>query len=193
MRPRDYPIRVTAAKGGGLQFRGWSPGSEPGEGARSANGRLPHRRLPAAGGGQLRVRVRRQPDPGAGFAGGRIPDGTYVLGERQDGARATSPTRRADWRAQLLRGRLPQPQKDFYDVSINPKLLKLVPQCPEGDAQRGCGLGLVVTVLAQRVLDGGALDLLDVRGQGAGGGVARVQRARIDALGRGGGVRGDRL
>src|SRR5690606_38709230 len=84
-------------------------------------------------------------------------------------------------------------RSDFYDVSINPKLLKLVPQCPEGDAQRGCGLGLVVTVLAQRVLEGGALDLLDVRGQGAGGGVARVQRARIDALGRGGGVRGDRL
>src|SRR5690606_14400247 len=67
--------------------------------------------------------------------------------------------------------------------SVDPQLLQLVPQRPEGDAQRRGGAGLVVAVFLQGVLDGGALDLLDVGGQGAGGGVARVDRARIDAVG----------
>src|SRR5690606_20712276 len=79
--------------------------------------------------------------------------------------------------------------KKFYHSSINPQLLQLVPQRPERDPQRRGGLGLVVAVLAQGVLDGGALDLLDVRGQGAGRSVARVQGAWVDALGGRGGVR----
>src|SRR5690606_12737539 len=67
--------------------------------------------------------------------------------------------------------------------SVDPELLELVAQGAEGDAQGRGGAGLVVAVFLQRVLDGGALDLLDVRGQGAGSGVARVDRARIDAVG----------
>src|SRR3546814_14023610 len=38
-------------------------------------------------------------------------------------------------------------------------------------------LGLVVAVFLQGLLDGGALDLLDVRGQGAAGGFARASTA----------------
>src|SRR3546814_7397830 len=56
--------------------------------------------------------------------------------------------------------------------SVDPELLELVPQGTEGDAQGG-GLGLVVAVFLQGLLDGGAFDFLDVRGQGAAGGVDR--------------------
>src|SRR3546814_18043313 len=54
---------------------------------------------------------------------------------------------------------------------------ELVAQGAEGDAQGGGGLGLVVAVFLQGLLDGGALDLLDVRGQGAAGGFARASTA----------------
>src|SRR3546814_2309727 len=60
----------------------------------------------------------------------------------------------------------------------------------EGDAQGGGGLGLVVAVLLQGLLDGGAFDFLDVRGQGAAGGFARTQGARVGRGGRGAGVAG---
>src|SRR3546814_9647202 len=60
----------------------------------------------------------------------------------------------------------------------------------EGDAQGGGGLGLVVAVLLQGLLDGGAFDFLDVRGQGAAGGFARNQGARVGRGGRGAGVAG---
>src|SRR3546814_11211967 len=46
--------------------------------------------------------------------------------------------------------------------SVDPELLELVPQGTEGDAQGG-GLGLVVAVFLQGLLDGGAFDFLDVR------------------------------
>src|SRR3546814_9856057 len=52
--------------------------------------------------------------------------------------------------------------------SVDAELLELVPQGAEGDAQGG-GLGLVVAVFLQGLLDGGAFDFLDVRGQGAAG------------------------
>src|SRR5690606_22006150 len=54
--------------------------------------------------------------------------------------------------------------------SVDPQLLKFVPQRPEGDAQLRGGLGLVEAVVLQRLLDGLALDFLDEAGQGAGGG-----------------------
>src|SRR5690606_16139661 len=73
---------------------------------------------------------------------------------------------------------------------VNAQLFELVPQRPESNAQRRGGTRLVVAVFLQGVLDGGALDLLDVRGQGAGGGVARVDGARVDAGGGGVGLRG---
>src|SRR3546814_9405677 len=63
--------------------------------------------------------------------------------------------------------------------SVDPELLELVPQGTEGDAQGG-GLGLVVAVFLQGLLDGGAFDFLDVRGQGAAGGVARASTARSE-------------
>src|SRR5690606_23272713 len=48
------------------------------------------------------------------------------------------------------------------DPSVDAQLLELVAQRAEGDAQGGRGLGLVVAVFLQGLLDGGALDLLDV-------------------------------
>src|SRR3546814_13753232 len=45
------------------------------------------------------------------------------------------------------------------------------------DLAQGGGLGLVVAVFLQGLLDGGAFDFLDVRGQGAAGGVARASTA----------------
>src|SRR5690606_11060152 len=68
--------------------------------------------------------------------------------------------------------------------SVDAQLLELVAQGAEGDAQRGGGLGLVVAVLLQGLLDGGAFDLLDVGGQGAAGGVEGAGLPRVGA-GRG--------
>src|SRR5690606_3778653 len=66
------------------------------------------------------------------------------------------------------------------------------PQRPEGDAQCSGGLGLVVAVFLQGLLDGGAFDFLDVRGQGAAGGFAGAEGARVGRGGRGVGVAGGR-
>jgi hypothetical protein len=49
--------------------------------------------------------------------------------------------------------------------SVDAEPLELVAQRAEGDAQRGRGPGLVVEVFLQRLLDGGALDLLDEEGR----------------------------
>src|SRR5690606_32364928 len=51
--------------------------------------------------------------------------------------------------------------------SVDAELLELVAQGAEGDAERGRGLGLVVLAFLKRLLDGGAFDLFDVRGQRA--------------------------
>src|SRR3546814_8241363 len=75
-------------------------------------------------------------------------------------------------------------------ASVDAELLELVAQGAEGDAQGGGGLGLVVAVFLQGLLDGGAFDFLDVRGQGAAGGFARTQGARVGRGGRGAGVAG---
>src|SRR3546814_6162856 len=77
-------------------------------------------------------------------------------------------------------------------ASVDAELLELVAQGAEGDAEGGGGLGLVVAVFLQGLLDGGAFDFLDVRGQGAAGGFARTQGARVGRGGWGAGVAGDR-
>ncbi|MOA30727.1 hypothetical protein D3C78_1518350 [compost metagenome] len=55
---------------------------------------------------------------------------------------------------------------------FHPQLLQLVTQRAEGDAQLRGSAGLVPAVFFQRALDGTALELFDIRGQG---GTARVQ------------------
>src|SRR5690606_3557355 len=72
----------------------------------------------------------------------------------------------------------------WWGGSVDAELLELVAQGAEGDAQGGGGLGLVVAVFLQGLLDGGAFDLLDVGGQGAAGGVEGAGLARVGA-GRG--------
>ena len=76
----------------------------------------------------------------------------------------------------------------FRPFLVDPELLQLVPQRPEGDAQLRGGAGLVVAVVLQRLLDGLALDFLDEAGQGAAGGLARVDLAWVQL--RGGGLGG---
>ncbi len=72
-------------------------------------------------------------------------------------------------------GRLPP--RAGGEPSVDAELLELVTQRAEGDAQRGRRLGLVVAALGERLLDRRAFDLFDVRGQRAGRGLARVERA----------------
>ena len=64
--------------------------------------------------------------------------------------------------------------------SIDPQLFQLVAQRAEGDAQRCGGVGLVVAVTGQRLLDRLALDLLDEARQGASGGLTGVDAGRIE-------------
>ena len=64
--------------------------------------------------------------------------------------------------------------------SIDPHLFQLVAQRAEGDAQRCGGVGLVVAVTGQGLLDGLALDLLDEARQGASGGLTGVDAGRIE-------------
>ena len=59
--------------------------------------------------------------------------------------------------------------------SVDAELLQLVAQRAEGDAQLRGGLGLVVTVVLQRLFDGLALDFLDEAGQGAAGGFSSMR------------------
>src|SRR5690606_1241087 len=73
--------------------------------------------------------------------------------------------------------------------SVDAELLELVAQGAEGDAQRRRGAGLVVAVFLQRLLDRGALDFLDVGGQGAGSGVVGADPRRVGAGLSGGGRR----
>src|SRR3546814_6608072 len=62
--------------------------------------------------------------------------------------------------------------------SVDAELFELVAQGAEGDAQGGGGLGLVVAVFLQGLLDGGEFDLLDA-GRTSGRGVHGEQGSHL--------------
>src|SRR3546814_2331577 len=64
--------------------------------------------------------------------------------------------------------------------SVDAELFELVAQGAEGDAQGGGGLGFVVAVFLQGLLDGGAFDLLDA-GRTSGRGVHGEQGSHLAA------------